>query len=264
MVEMAGKGSLLFVEDNPELRMSLEYFLHKIGYDIVVAGSATEGLLKWRENRPRAVLLDIQLPDKSGYSLCEKIKQESLGDETAVIFISGRSEQEMMAAGNRVNADYYVRKPVDPVDLGADFYFLFGRNFDLPRHELLKLRVIKDIPKFRRLGIDPLEEFAREDRETFGRPSSPDMAHEGPSGEPEARLSRPSPDRYVPLPDEGKVHVSEEDKNHLLHLFELLVDIRKNMRKTPYYLLNDDQKTDLLNKTEERVEAIIQHLSRLI
>jgi hypothetical protein len=58
--------------------------------------------------------------------------------------------------------------------------------------------------------------------------------------------------------------VSEEDKNHLLHLFELLVDIRKNMRKTPYYLLNDDQKTDLLNKTEERVEAIIQHLSRLI
>lgn len=261
---MATQGSLLFVEDNPELRLSLEYFLNKIGYDVAVAGTATEGLKVWREKRPRAVLLDIQLPDKSGYSLCEKIKQESLGNETVIIFISGRPEQEMLAAGNRVNADFYVRKPVDPVDLGADFYFLFGRDFELPRQELLKLRVIRDIPKFHRLGVAPLNEEIMEDPEVHPHPVSRSEGPKVSHGAHESREPRNAPIAENVAPDVRKVILSEAEQNHLLHLFELLVDIRKNLRRQPYYLLNDDQKSDLLNNTEERVEAMIQYLSRLL
>jgi hypothetical protein len=66
------------------------------------------------------------------------------------VFLSARPEHEMLAAGQRGGADFYIVKPVDPIDIGSDLYFLFERNFDMNAAEALRLRVARKVPRLSR------------------------------------------------------------------------------------------------------------------
>ena len=144
---MSGSRSLLILEDDPDLRMTLEYFLGKVGYDVVTAKNCEEGLKVCLEDRPRAVLCDIMMPGMNGYDFCSKIKGEPVTRYlTKVIFMSARPESEVMLKGPQVCADFFVEKPVDPNDIGADLYILFEEDFDPPAEALSRLRVTRKIP----------------------------------------------------------------------------------------------------------------------
>ncbi|MCA9415432.1 MAG: response regulator [Candidatus Omnitrophica bacterium] len=138
--------NLLIIEDDPDLRMTLEYFLGKIGYQVLAAKNCESGLKILREQHPRAVICDIMLPGMDGYEACRTIKEDPSTEGTAVIFISARDGAEIERKGAEVGADFYISKPVDPSDVGADLYFLFDQDFHLTPENARKLRVTKRIP----------------------------------------------------------------------------------------------------------------------
>lgn len=143
---MSGSKSLLIIEDDPDLRLTLEYFLGKIGYQVLSARNCEEGLKVLSEKRPRAVLCDIMLPGMSGYDACEKIKGDPALKDTALILISAREASEIEKKGSEAGADFYINKPVDPNDVGADLYYLFEQNFHLNSDALHRLRVTHKVP----------------------------------------------------------------------------------------------------------------------
>jgi DNA-binding NarL/FixJ family response regulator len=112
-------GRILIVDDDPSLRRLVATLLQRAGYKTVEAESGEEGLELVRRDPPRLVLLDINLPGTSGYSVCNELRQ-MLGHQLPIIFVSGeRTESFDRVAGLLIGADDYITKPFDADELLA-------------------------------------------------------------------------------------------------------------------------------------------------
>ena len=115
----AAPNPILIIEDDASLRELLATLLQAAGYTTVEAESGEDGLEFARQGPPRLVLLDINLPGTSGYSVCNELRQ-TLGQQLPIIFLSGeRTESFDRVAGLLIGADDYITKPFDPDELIA-------------------------------------------------------------------------------------------------------------------------------------------------
>ncbi len=115
----AAPNSILIIEDDASLRELVATLLRGAGYTTVEAESGEDGLELARQGPPRLVLLDINLPGTSGYSVCNELRQ-TLGQRLPIIFLSGeRTEPFDRVAGLLIGADDYITKPFDPDELVA-------------------------------------------------------------------------------------------------------------------------------------------------
>jgi DNA-binding NarL/FixJ family response regulator len=102
---------VLIVDDDPNVHELITATLEEHGYATCGATDAREALLRVKQEVPDVVLLDVRLPDISGYQLCRRLR-EDLGDSIGIIMISGeRVEPLDRAAGLLLDADDYVVKP---------------------------------------------------------------------------------------------------------------------------------------------------------
>lgn len=100
----------------------------RAGFAIDEAASGEEAMASAREVRPSLVLLDVVLPDLSGFEIARELRDE-FGDDLPIIFISGdRTEPLDRAAGLLVGGDDYVVKPADPDELLARARRLISRS----------------------------------------------------------------------------------------------------------------------------------------
>jgi DNA-binding response OmpR family regulator len=104
---MAAK--LLFVEDDPDLRLTATYALRREGFEVVVAADGQQALDAWRTQRPDLVLLDVGLPGLSGFEVARRMRQEQ---PTPLIFLTAHGEEAQVARGFELGADDYIAKPV--------------------------------------------------------------------------------------------------------------------------------------------------------
>jgi RNA polymerase sigma factor (sigma-70 family) len=112
-------GGILVVDDDEAFRSYVVELFESIGYQTsqLATGAAVVSVVA--DDRPAAVLLDVQLPDLNGYEVCRQLR-ELYGDSIAIIFISGeRIEALDRAGGLLLGADDYMVKPVDPAELIA-------------------------------------------------------------------------------------------------------------------------------------------------
>jgi DNA-binding NarL/FixJ family response regulator len=110
---------ILVVDDDEDVRTTLEWALQPLGRPIRSAATAAEALAAARELRPALVLLDVNLPDLSGYEVCRELR-DAYGEELPIVFISGhRTEEYDRAAGFMLGADDYIVKPFVLGDLIA-------------------------------------------------------------------------------------------------------------------------------------------------
>ena len=113
----AAHDRILIVEDDASLRQLVATLLQGAGYRTIEAESGEEALELARQNPPRLVLLDINLPGTSGYSVCNELRQ-TLGQRLPIVFLSGeRTESFDRVAGLLIGADDYITKPFDPDEL---------------------------------------------------------------------------------------------------------------------------------------------------
>ena len=105
---IGNRVKILVVEDNKNIIDGLEYLLEKEGFDTKVVCSEKQAIASIKNIDYDLYLLDVQLPDGSGYEICKYIKESS---NKPIIFISDRGEESNVVYGLDIGADDYVTKP---------------------------------------------------------------------------------------------------------------------------------------------------------
>ncbi len=116
----ASKAKILCVDDDADLLQINAGILQSAGYNVVEACSGDECLRRVREDRPDLVLLDVMLPDASGFDICKKIKEDPELTGPYVILISGmETSSGSKIKGLEIGADGYIVRPVSGHELLA-------------------------------------------------------------------------------------------------------------------------------------------------
>ena len=108
--------TLLFIEDDEAIRTALQLVLEDEGYEVAVAGDGETGIKMFCQIDPDLVLLDLRLPDISGFEVCRAIRRTSI---TPVIMVTAQTDTSDLVNGFDAGADDYVTKPVVPKELAA-------------------------------------------------------------------------------------------------------------------------------------------------
>jgi DNA-binding NtrC family response regulator len=108
---MSSKGSILVIDDEQEIRESLEKLLQLEGYRAASAATGGEGVERIENGLFDLVLLDINLPDRNGLELLQHIKRDS--PEIGVIMITAYASTQMAFQASKHGADSYITKPWD-------------------------------------------------------------------------------------------------------------------------------------------------------
>lgn len=93
--------------------------LGKAGFVVVDAMTGEAGLELYRSESPDLVLLDVMLPDMTGFDICEKIRKGKVRPNTPILFCTARGAVAQLARGVKLGGTDYVIKPFDPEDLLA-------------------------------------------------------------------------------------------------------------------------------------------------
>lgn len=109
-------ATILIIEDEPAIADNVVYALEKEGFETRWVRLGAEGLAVLREEPIALVVLDVGLPDGSGFEVCKTIRGFS---DVPVLFLTARSEEVDRVVGLEIGADDYVVKPFSPRELGA-------------------------------------------------------------------------------------------------------------------------------------------------
>ena len=116
--------SLLFIEDDDAIRLALSLALEDEGYSVRQAANGADGLDAFDDASADLVLLDLRLPDMSGFEVCRALRLKSI---VPIIIITAQTDTVDMVAGLEAGADDYVTKPVVPKELAARIRALLRR-----------------------------------------------------------------------------------------------------------------------------------------
>ncbi|MBD0380461.1 response regulator transcription factor [Paenibacillus sedimenti] len=172
---MISEGKVLVVDDEPNIAEVVRLYLEHSDYEAILLPRGQEVLRTIQSERPHLVLLDIMLPDISGYELCESIRRmEPPFDQTPIIFLTAKGESIDKLRGFNSGVDDYLVKPFDPNELIARVKAVLRRTFQfrpdapgisqLPQGKWLEVgNLIVDMDQYRvtvdgkRLELTPKE-----------------------------------------------------------------------------------------------------------
>jgi two-component system OmpR family response regulator len=124
---MTRSAKLLIIDDDAHLRESLAEVLELGGFECHQAGAAKEGIAAAAKLEPQVVIMDIQLPDSSGFQICQELRKRS--KTVILIMMTGRFlSSEEKKQGFELGADEYITKPFDLAELSARISQLLSRN----------------------------------------------------------------------------------------------------------------------------------------
>ncbi len=109
-------GTVLVVDDEPDLRALLRPYLESEGYQVVEAGTGPEGLDAVRRDAPDLAVVDVMLPGYDGFELLRRVRAFS---QIPVILLTAKQDEGNRIAGLRMGADDYVVKPFSAPELVA-------------------------------------------------------------------------------------------------------------------------------------------------
>jgi len=117
---------ILVAEDEPNIVVALQFLLRRAGYEVHVARNGDEALQLVETVRPDLVLLDVMMPVRSGYEVCERMREHEEWRHTKVIMLSAKGRDAEVSKGLALGADLYVTKPFSTRDLVAKINALLG------------------------------------------------------------------------------------------------------------------------------------------
>jgi len=102
---------ILIIEDEPDIRKTLEYNLSREGFDVICASSLSEGKDSINAAKFSLILLDLMLPDGSGLDLCRELKSDPKKNLIPIIILTAKDDEVDKVVGFELGADDYVTKP---------------------------------------------------------------------------------------------------------------------------------------------------------
>lgn len=133
--EQTAAMKLLIVDDEPTILETIETKFRKEGFSTFVADSAEEGMRLFRRIKPDLVILDIMLPQRSGYDFCRAIRRDS---QTPILFLSAKADEADRIKGLEIGADDYVTKPFNLSELAARVKAILRRATGEPVKEVIE------------------------------------------------------------------------------------------------------------------------------
>jgi putative two-component system response regulator len=116
---MDAKPTILIIDDEPIIRLTLESFLASLDASLVIAENGEKGLELAEATRPDLVLLDVMMPGMDGFEVCRRIRANPALAEMPVIMITALDDRESRLKGLRAGADDFLNKPFDGFELLA-------------------------------------------------------------------------------------------------------------------------------------------------
>ena len=108
---------ILIVDDEPNIVISLEFLMKKEGFEVAVANDGDEALAMVASFNPDMLLLDVMMPKKSGFEVCEALRADSRRAGLKIVMLTAKGRDTEMAKGLAIGADAYVTKPFSTKEL---------------------------------------------------------------------------------------------------------------------------------------------------
>ncbi len=108
---------ILIADDEPNILISLEYLMKREGYAVHVARDGQEALEVLRSERPRLILLDVMMPRKTGFEVCQELRADDAIKDTLVLMLTAKGRDTDVAKGMGVGANAYMTKPFSTKEL---------------------------------------------------------------------------------------------------------------------------------------------------
>jgi DNA-binding response OmpR family regulator len=108
---------ILIVDDEPNIVLSLEFLMKKEGFEVAVANDGDEALAKVASFNPDLLLLDVMMPRKSGFEVCEALRADPSRAALKIVMLTAKGRDTEVAKGLALGADAYVTKPFSTKDL---------------------------------------------------------------------------------------------------------------------------------------------------
>ncbi len=108
---------ILIVDDEPNILISLEYLMKREGYEVLLARDGDEALATIRRERPALVLLDVMMPGKTGFEVCDLVRADDSLAATRIVLLTAKGRDTDIAKGMAIGATAYVTKPFSTREL---------------------------------------------------------------------------------------------------------------------------------------------------
>ncbi|MBX9611308.1 MAG: response regulator [Burkholderiales bacterium] len=108
---------ILVADDEPNIVISLEYLMKREGYAVVVARDGQEALDMLAREKPDLVLLDVMMPHKSGFEVCQAVRASETLRNTKILMLTAKGRDTDIAKGLALGADAYMTKPFSTREL---------------------------------------------------------------------------------------------------------------------------------------------------
>lgn len=118
--------SILVVDDEPNIVLSLEFLMKQQGFDVRVARDGEEALQALAQQVPDLVLLDLMIPKRDGYDICQQIRANPAWKDVRVIMLTARGREVDREKGLALGATDYVTKPFSTRELTQKVKDLLG------------------------------------------------------------------------------------------------------------------------------------------
>ncbi len=109
--------TILIADDEPNILISLEYLMKREGFTVHLARDGQQALDALRREKPRLVLLDVMMPHKTGFEVCQELRADEAIKDTLVLMLTAKGRDTDVAKGLGVGADAYMTKPFSTKEL---------------------------------------------------------------------------------------------------------------------------------------------------
>jgi DNA-binding response OmpR family regulator len=120
--------TILVADDEPNIVISLEYLLKREGYTVVVAHNGQEALDAMAAQRPDLVLLDVMMPVKTGFEVCQEMRASDALKHTKILMLTAKGRDTDMVKGLALGANGYMTKPFSTHDLVQKVADMLGES----------------------------------------------------------------------------------------------------------------------------------------
>lgn len=117
---------ILVVDDEPHVIRTLTFVLSKEGYEVSSAGDGEEALAKVLESKPDLMFLDVMMPKKNGYEICQELKSNPSLNDIHIVILSAKGQEADQEKALNLGADEFMAKPFSPIGVVEKVKQLLG------------------------------------------------------------------------------------------------------------------------------------------
>jgi two-component system alkaline phosphatase synthesis response regulator PhoP len=111
--------TILVVDDEPNIVLSVEFLMKREGFEVKTAGDGHTAIEMLAQSRPDLVILDVMMPRKNGFEVCEEVRANPTLSGLPILMLTAKGREAEMKKGLSLGADAYITKPFSTHELVA-------------------------------------------------------------------------------------------------------------------------------------------------